>query len=100
MRPPFTRSPDRRSLQAAFTLVEMLISSGLAAIVMAVVMVTSMYVARTFEAMGNYADLNRASRQTLDIMTRDIRQAKTLTSYATNQLVFNDLNSVSFSYNW
>jgi hypothetical protein len=33
-------------------------------------------------------------------MTRDIRQAKVLTSFATNALVFQDLTNGTFSYTW
>ncbi len=84
----------------AFTLTEMVVSVGLGTLVMAVVMTLSMYTARTFESMGNYADLDRASRHAIDLMTSDIRQARTLVSYATNQLVFTDLTNGTFSYTW
>lgn len=89
-----------RSLQSAYTLIEVTVASGLVAIVGLVVMSTMLFMGRSFEAMGNYSDLNQASRQTLDIMTSDIRQAKTMTSFATNQLAFTDLTNGTFSYTW
>jgi len=86
--------------KAGFTLLEMTVAFGLAGLVSLVVVATTMYAARCFQAMGNYADLNRSSRQALDTMTRDIRQAKVLTSFATNQLIFTDLTNGTFSYTW
>ena len=85
---------------SAFTLMEVIIALGLATMVGLTVAITTMFASRTFEATGIYADLSRASRQTLDLMTRDIRQAKVLTSYATNALVFTDLTNGTFSYQW
>lgn len=85
---------------SAFTLIEMIIAFGLAMIVGIAVAMATMFASRTFEATGIYADLSRASRQTLDLMTRDIRQARMLTSYATNALSFTDLTNGTFSYQW
>ena len=78
----------------------MTVAFGIALIVSAAVGMSALFAARTFEASGNYADLSRASRHTLDIMTADIRQARTLTSYATNSLSFVDVTNGTFSYTW
>ena len=86
--------------QSAFTVIEMTVAFGLATIVAAAVATTSLFTARSFQAAGNYSDLHRASRQTLETMSRDIRQAKVLTSFATNQIVFSDLTNGTFSYTW
>ena len=86
--------------ESAFTVLEMTVSFGLASILVAAVAMVTMFTARNFAATGNFADLNRYSRQTIDVMTRDVRQAKTLTSYATNRLVFSDLTNGTFSYTW
>ena len=79
---------------------EMIIALGLVTILGVALAMATMFASRTFEATGIYADISRANRQTLDLMTRDIRQAKVLTSYATNALVFSDLTNGTFSYQW
>jgi hypothetical protein len=45
-------------------------------------------------------DLNKSSLNCLDRMSRDIREARSLQSYNTNQLVFLDFNSNKLSYAW
>ena len=42
---------------------------------------------RSFVAMSNYGTLNNQNRNTSDILSRDIRSAKGVTSITTNQLV-------------
>jgi hypothetical protein len=84
----------------AFTVLEMAMALGLATIVVGTMAMATVFTSMTYEATGNYADLNRASRLALDTMTRDIHQAKTLTSYATNALTFTDQTNGTFSYTW
>ena len=78
----------RRALQAGFTLPEMMVSAGIGLMVLLMMAVIFMTCSRSFAAMGNYINMDRTSRNALDQMTRDIRQAKSLMSFATNQLVF------------
>ena len=56
--------------------------------------------ARSFVALSNYNDLDQASRNALDTMSREIRQTRSLTSYATNQLVFQDFDGAQLTYVW
>ena len=70
------------------TLVELMISTGLAGLLATVAMMLMYYAAHNFAAMANYVDLDRRSRNVLDQMTGEIRQADKLNTYATNQLVF------------
>jgi Tfp pilus assembly protein PilW len=86
--------------QAAFSLVEVSLALGIATVAVGAVMTLAVYAARTFQATTNYADLDQKSRLAVDILTRDVRQARALTSFATNQLVFTDLNGLTFSYTW
>jgi hypothetical protein len=78
----------------------MCVAVGLGVLVTAVVLGLSAYMTRSFAALGNYADLDRSSRLAVDTMTADIRQAKSLVSFATNQVVFTDLTNGTFSYTW
>jgi len=65
-------------------------------------MASSIFVLRSFKAIGNYSDLDRSSRNTLDIMSRDIRNAAGLSmpTYLTNVLIFTNSDGTSFSYQW
>ena len=91
---PFSRS-------SGMTLIELMIATVVASIVFAAVGSLSMFTSRSFVAMGNYNDLDRLSRNALDNMSRDIRQARQLTGYTSNKLTFveQDGSSLVFQYN-
>jgi prepilin-type N-terminal cleavage/methylation domain-containing protein len=78
----------KRRRRAGFTLVEVLISSGIAGIVFAAVASLSFYTARSFAALSNYVDLDQRSRNALDQMTTKIRQADGVTDASENSLTF------------
>ena len=82
-----------KSRRRGFTLVELLIATGIGGIVFAAVAALTFYSARSFAALTNYVDLDKYSRNALDQMVSDIRQADRLKSYAPNQLVFDSTNS-------
>ena len=65
-----------------------MVSAGVGLMVLLMMAVIFMTCSRSFAAMGNYINTDRTSRNALDQMTRDIRRANTLTSFATNKLVF------------
>jgi prepilin-type N-terminal cleavage/methylation domain-containing protein len=93
------KSP-RRS-RSGFTLMELMVATGLGVIVFAAVAVGSVFSARSFMAMGNYAELDGASRNALDVMSREIRQTKGLAAFATNQLTFKDYDgATNLTYSW
>jgi len=70
------------------TLVELMVATGAGSIVLAAVLALFLFSARSFAALANYVDLDNKSRNALDTMSSDIRQADFLKSYLTNQLVF------------
>ncbi|HWI56395.1 MAG TPA: prepilin-type N-terminal cleavage/methylation domain-containing protein, partial [Bacillota bacterium] len=92
----------RRASQCASSLMELLVAIAVGSIVLAAVMQTFVFSSRSFVALGNYNDLDKASRNTLDIMTRDIRQAKVFggSYYSTNYMWFTNLNGSVFGYTW
>lgn len=95
-------STKRISRQAhAFTLVETLVAIGIGSMLLVVIFSLSFYSSRSFAAMANYANLDAASRNALDRMTREIRGVNRLTVFSTNQLTFEDssLNTLSYVYN-
>ena len=85
----------------AMTLMEMLIAVAIASLVFAAVAALSVYTTRSFVAMGNYADLDQYSRGALDTMSREIRQTRSLVSFQTNRLVFEDNDgATNLVYHW
>jgi Tfp pilus assembly protein PilW len=93
----FSRLRSRR----AFTLVELMVATSISVFVLATVMVSFVVMSRSFNAIGNYADLDKQSRNTLDVMARDIRQTGGLTNWTSTNLAFTNLdgNALVYSYN-
>lgn len=69
-----------------FTLFETVIATGVGTLAFAAVASMMLFGAKSTAALGNYADLDRRSRETLDQMTTDIRQANKVLSCTSNQL--------------
>jgi prepilin-type N-terminal cleavage/methylation domain-containing protein len=74
----------RRPRCRAFTLVELLVAVGLSGILLMVVAALAVYGARSFAALGNYSDLDARSRQALDLISREFRQATAVVAAQTN----------------
>jgi Tfp pilus assembly protein PilW len=87
-----------KELRSAFTLLEMLVSTSVATVVLGAVAILWYFSANSFASLGNYADLDSASRNTLDTMTREIRQTRGLTSFSATSLTFQDYNSNALTY--
>lgn len=87
---------------SGWTLLETSIAVCISSVIMAAVMQTSMFTSRSFVAMGNYNELDQDSRNALDTMTREIRQAKVFSPqyYRTNMMFFTNLNNSYFGYLW
>ena len=100
------RISKKQSGRAGFTLVEASVAVGLGTLVLAVVASIMVYSARTFSAMGNYVDLDLHSRQALDLISREVRQATAVADCRTNGSVSyitftnsDDLTFVKVSWN-
>ena len=91
------RSPGLRS---GMTLVEIMVATAVGSIAMAAIMSLWLYSARSFVAMGNYADLDRASRNALDLMSREIRGTRSLREFSTNRLQFEDFDGSSLTFSF
>ena len=88
----------------ALTLIEMMISTGLAGLLATVAMTLMYHAAHSFAGMANYVDMDRRSRGTLDQMSADIRQAQQLKSCSSSnqpvKMVFQtDNGDLTFTYN-
>jgi len=75
-----------------------MIASALSLLAAAAVAILFMFSMRSFAVMANYANMNQASQLALDKMSKDIRQARSLTAYSTNSLTFLDVNGNSLQY--
>lgn len=78
-------NPIRRGGTAAFTLVETLIAVALSVVVLGSMMSLYTSGAISFNAMGNYLDMDTKSYRTLDLVSREIRNSNILLSYTNNQ---------------
>jgi len=86
----------RRS--SGITVLEMMVAGALASLVFAATAMVWVFSARSFVALGNYGDLDKASRNALDLMSRDIRQTKGLNSYSSTSLTFQDWDNSDLTY--
>jgi len=77
----------RRQSARAFTLAELLVTMGISSILFVALASLSLYTGRSFAAMANYVDLDNSSRNALDTLTTDVRQAWSLDDYSTNSLL-------------
>lgn len=64
----------------AWTLLEMMISVAVAAVILAAIASTYIFASRTLDATANYAELDRQSRNALDQITSALRQAGAITN--------------------
>lgn len=72
-----------------FTLVEVMVATAVGALVLTGVAAVFVGSSVSFSAVGNYVSLDRDSQYAMDQMSRDIRRSANLTTFTTNQLVFN-----------
>ncbi len=82
------------------TLVEMMVAVAIGSMIlmsMAMVFASS---SRSFVAIGNYIEMDRSSRHTMDLMTRDIRNARNLVTFSPTQIVLTDAATNKFGYSW
>ncbi|MGZ8898583.1 MAG: PilW family protein [Limisphaerales bacterium] len=77
---------NRRS-QCAMTLVELLVAVFIGSLLMTGVAALSIYTARSFAALGNYMELDKNSRNTLDRMTQLIRESDGVLDWTKHELV-------------
>jgi type II secretory pathway pseudopilin PulG len=82
----------------AFTLLELMVASGLALMALTVVAMLAYFTSRSFVAATNYTDMALLSRMGLDNMSRTIRQARLVTAYATNSVTLQDSSGNTTQY--
>jgi hypothetical protein len=85
---------------AAFTLVELMVASGLGVMVAAAVLSFMLFGARSSAALDNYFDLDLKTQMASDKMSQQIRQVQKLTAFSTNNLTFIDNDGGTLRYDY
>jgi hypothetical protein len=78
--------PHPFAFSRGFTLIETLLAAASAMVVVVAVMMAYSMTTRGFAAAGNYSDMERDARLTLDTLGRDARQATGLTAFAASDV--------------
>ena len=81
---PTRQISSGRTRQSGFTLVEMVISIAVGLVVIASIMTLAIIAAQNFAATANYVQMNDQSRNALDRISREIRNASSLQAFSTN----------------
>jgi hypothetical protein len=82
---------QRRSL-AGMTTVETLIAIGISVVLLTQVCALWYYSSRSFAAQATYTALDQESQRALDRLSKDVRQAKDITSFDTARIVLRDFD--------
>jgi len=87
------------------TLVEVMVAVGLGSMLLATAGSLWLFGSRSFVAMSNYTDLDNKSRNAVDLMSRDIRQATRVTAFQNNGntkllTVTNAFTGTEITYTW
>jgi hypothetical protein len=77
---------QKQNLARAMTLLEMVVSVGIGFLILTVVAMVFMSSARSFATMSNYVEMDSNSRNALDHLTREIRQAGDLVEFSPTHL--------------
>ena len=99
---PFSSLASRRRIQnrSGWTLVELMIAMALGLVVMGSVLTTAIYVSRSFVIIGNYHDLDKDSRRTLDVLSRDIRSISNVMLFTSSEIKMVDVAGNQVDYKW
>lgn len=91
-----TGSSERR--RSGMTIAEILMAIGIGSLVLVALMSFSAFSGRSFAALANYTELEANSRKALDMLSRDLRRATTLTSFTSKRMAMVDGAGVSTVY--
>jgi YD repeat-containing protein len=94
------KTTNLKSQSSAFTLPELIISVLLGTLLLLAVMSFYGFSLTSFASMTNYADLNNQSRNTSDLVSRDIRASTSVASATAYQLVLHAPDGTNISYTY
>jgi hypothetical protein len=84
--------------QRAFTILETMLATGLSSLIFAMVASSFLFQIKSYYGLSNYVDLDRKSRNALDLMSKQIRRAHWLSDYGTNFLAFEDADETPLRF--
>ena len=90
----------RTSSRSGMTLIEVTMATAIGLMLFAIVGSVSVFSGRSMTGLSYYADLENQSRKALNKMTSEIRQARDVTAYKTNDLTLLDGDGGSLRYVW
>jgi prepilin-type N-terminal cleavage/methylation domain-containing protein len=98
----FSPGRRRRSSQRGWTLMEMMVAVLLSTVILAAVISANISIARAMMATANYSDMNKTSRNALDLLSVDVRNATYVTNCSTSSLTLvNTFSNVTkITYAW
>jgi len=82
----FKTTSTKQPRSAAFTLVELLISVGIASLLMIVCLSLSLYTTRSIASLTDTVDLGARSRHAIDRMSQKLRQASAINSFSASSV--------------
>ena len=97
--PVDVRAGGRTRRSDGWTVVEVLIASGIGAFFLVGVVLTSISAIRNFAEMYSYTDMNMSSRLAMDEIARNIRSARGVCLQAANILTLSN-SSGTVTYTW
>ena len=83
---------SRISSRSAFTITEFIIGLAITGLVLAQICLLWFYSSRSFAAQYNYSDMDQKSQAALDLITKSVRQCKSLTNFSETKVVFVDFD--------
>ena len=86
--------------RAGLSLLEMVVALGIGTIVIAATVQLYLQTNRAFLSQFNYVDLDSQSRETLDRMSQQIRQATALTNASSTNLAFIDSDGATLRFSY
>jgi prepilin-type N-terminal cleavage/methylation domain-containing protein len=88
----------RRKSRQGYTLVEMVVATGLFGIASVALCSIYLFSTRAFVSIANYAELDKINRTAMDALTKEIRQARLVTDVTTNSVTIINGAGVSVTY--
>ena len=82
------KTTSTKSQTSGLTFSELLVATGVTSLVFLVLAAVFQFTGRTCISMSNYFDLDRHSRIALDNMTLELRQARQVVTFGSNQVTF------------